>query len=149
MKLSTKGRYAVRAMIDLAIHAEEGPVARADISCRQDISADYMARLFINLQDAGLVRGIKGPGGGYMLMRSPSEISVGDIVRAVEGPIALVSCVEPGGERACEYADRCVTRQIWQRASEAIADVLNGITLEELSAQACDLGEAFVRKCPG
>ena len=149
MRLSTKGRYAVRAMMDLAVHNAEGPVTRADIACRQDLSADYIAQLFAKLQDAGLVRGVKGPGGGYVLDKQPTDIRVGDIIRAVEGPIALVDCVGPAGDKACEHTDYCVTRKLWQAASDAISEVLNGITLEELRTEACELGEiGLVADCP-
>lgn len=137
MRLSTKGRYAVRAMVDLALHDQQAPTPRAEIANRQDLSADYIAQLFLDLQEAGLVRGVKGPGGGYVLEKDPEEIRVGDIIRAVEGPIALVDCVAPGEASSCPLASQCVTRQLWQKASDAISETLNNITLEDLRAQAC------------
>lgn len=139
MRLSTRGRYAVRAMVDLALYGGDGPVPRADIASRQDISGDYIAQIFQDLQRAGLVRGVKGPGGGYLLERKPSEICVSEIVWAGEGPLALVDCVGPEGADACELYEQCVTRQLWKKASEAIAETLNGVTLEDLRAQACEL----------
>jgi Rrf2 family protein len=139
MQLSTRGRYAVRAMVDLALHAEGGPVSRAEIARRQGISPDYIAQLFLRLQRAGLVRGIRGPGGGYVLGRDAAEIRVGDIVRTVEGPMALVGCVESGGEVACSRAGGCVTRRLWQRVSEAISETLNGVTLADLCVEAHEL----------
>lgn len=138
MRISTKGRYAVRAMLDLALHGQEGPVRRVDIADRQHISANYIAQLFLDLQEAGLVVSVKGPGGGYVLAKSPADIRVGDIIRAVEGPIALVECVAPS-EEPCPLASDCVTRKIWKEASEAISEVLNGITLDDLRLQACQL----------
>lgn len=139
MRLSTRGRYAVRAMVDLALYSGEGPVPRADIAARQDISGDYIAQIFQDLQKAELVRGVKGPGGGYLLMREPADICIGDIVWAVEGPPALVDCVGPEGADACEQYDQCVTRVLWEKATQAITETLNAITLEDLCAQACDL----------
>lgn len=136
MRLSTRGRYAVRAMADVALHAGEGPVPRSEIARRQGISPDYIAHLFRKLERAGLVQGMKGPAGGYCLGRHPSEITVGEIVRAVEGPVALVHCVAPGGEKRCPRAGVCPTRCLWQKASAAIADVLDHVTLQDLCAQA-------------
>ena len=95
MRISTRGRYALRAMIDLAQHGGSDPVSRQDMSDRQEISADYVAQIFRHLQTAGLVEGVKGPGGGYRLTRDPTLIRAGDVVRAVEGPIAVVRCTLP------------------------------------------------------
>jgi Rrf2 family protein len=126
-------------MVDLALYGGDGPVPRADIAARQELSGDYLAQIFQDLQQAGLVRGVKGPGGGYLLVREPAEICVGEIVWAVEGPLALVDCVGPEGADTCELYDRCVTRHLWEKATEAISETLNGITLEDLRAQACEL----------
>jgi Rrf2 family cysteine metabolism transcriptional repressor len=141
MRMSTRGRYALRAMLDLALHNNEGPVLRHDIATRQEISADYVAQLFQHLCVVGLVKGVKGPGGGYQLARDPSAIRVGDIVRAVEGPIAAVQCAQP----ACHRAEGCTTRLLWTRLSEVIAQFLDAITLKELCDQARQLnpGSAF------
>ncbi|MGC8945390.1 MAG: RrF2 family transcriptional regulator [Anaerolineae bacterium] len=141
MRLSTQGRYAVRAMADVALHAHEGPVPRAEIARRQGISPDYIAQLFRQLERAGLVQGVKGPRGGYRLTRPPSEITVGEIVRAVEGPIALVHCVAPDGERRCRRAECCVTRRLWQQVSAAVADILDGVTLQDLCDQTMEEGQ--------
>jgi len=123
-------------MVDLALHSHEGPVSRADIARRQGISPDYIAQLFLRLQRAGLVRGIKGRSGGYVLGRDPAEIRIGEIVRLAEGPVARTDCTEPGGETACPRAKECVTRRLWLRASEALAQTLNGVTLADLCAEA-------------
>ena len=141
MRMSTRGRYALRAMLDLALYSDEGPVLRHDIATRQEISADYVAQLFQHLCAAGLVKGVKGPGGGYLLAHAPSTIRVGDIVRAVEGPIAAVQCVTatPGNQPTCRRAEGCTTRLLWVRLSEVIAQFLDAITLKELCEQAQQL----------
>jgi Rrf2 family protein len=95
MRISTHGRYALRAMVDPAQPGGNGPVSRQDISERQEISADYLAQLFMDPQAAGLVEGVKGPGGGYRLIQDPSQIRAGDVVRAVEGPVPVVACTLP------------------------------------------------------
>jgi Rrf2 family protein len=147
MRMSTRGRYALRAMLDLALHNDEGPVLRHDIATRQEISADYVAQLFQHLCVVGLVKGVKGPGGGYRLARDPSVIRVGDIVRAVEGPIAPVQCaaVTPGSHSTCHRAEGCTTRLLWARLSGVIAQFLDAITLKELCDQARQInsGSAF------
>ncbi len=135
MKLSTRSRYAVRAMLDLALHESEEPVPRADIARRQGISADYIAHLFRQLEQAGLVRSRKGPAGGYLLGKDPARITVGEIIRAVEGPVALVSCVEKNGHLACARAEDCVARQLWRKVSLTLAETLNGVTLQDLCTQ--------------
>ncbi len=140
IRVSTKGRYALRAMVDLATHTDNGPVARRDIAERQDISADYVAQLFRPLQDAGLVEGIKGPGGGYRLTRAPGDIRVRDVVEAVEGPLALAPCEDRRQGTPCPRADHCATRGLWERLSEAITDLLDAYTLQDLRSEAEALG---------
>ncbi len=132
MQISTRGRYALRAIIDLALHADDGPVLRRDIAARQEISADYVAQLFRHLRTAGLVKGIKGPGGGYILARDATTISAGDVVQAVEGPIAVTNCVVPGNTSNCRRVEECVARAVWQRVSQAMEGVLNEISLADL-----------------
>ncbi len=132
IRISTRGRYALRAIIDLALHADEEPVLRQEIAERQAISADYVAQLFRQLGVAGLVEGVKGPGGGYVLARDAATISVGDVVRAVEGPVAVVHCALPGDEPACNRVDRCVTHLLWKRLSAVISEFLDAVTLQDL-----------------
>lgn len=138
MRISTRGRYALRAMIDLAQHGSQRPVARQDIAERQDISADYLAQLFTPLQTVGLVEGVKGPGGGYRLARDPARIRAGDVFRAVEGSVAVVrctlSCPDEGPE--CKRVNRCVTHLLWNRVSDAVTDVLDSVTLSDLADEA-------------
>jgi len=144
MRISTRGRYALRAMVDLALHAGEVPVSRQDIAGRQEISADYVAQLFRRLHAAGLVEGLKGPGGGYRLARDAATISAGDVVRAVEGPIAVVHCVEPGNEPSCNRVDRCVAHLLWKRLSATMTEFLDSVTLKDLcdeARQLCREGE--------
>ena len=139
MRISTRGRYALRAMIDLALHTDEGTVSRQDIAERQAISSDYVAQLFRRLHAAGLVEGVKGPGGGYRLVRDAASIRAGDVVRAVEGPVALVHCVTPGDEPSCNRVDHCATRLLWKRLSETVTEFLDSITLQDLCNDARQL----------
>ncbi len=141
MRISTRGRYALRAMVDLAQHGGKDPVSRQDISERQEISADYLAQLFTHLQAAGLVEGVKGPGGGYRLLHDPAQIRAGDVIRAVEGPVAVVYCTLPFSDEdpACSRVDRCVTHRLWKRVSEAVAEVLDSVTLRDLADEAGQL----------
>ena len=136
MRISTRGRYALRAMVDLALHTDDAPVLRRDIAVRQEISADYVAQLFRQLGAAGVVKGVKGPGGGYTLARDATTISVGDIVRAVEGPIAVVNCVASDDNLSCRQGDQCVARSVWQRVTQAIEDALDKISLADLRDEA-------------
>ncbi len=138
MRISTRGRYALRAMVDLAQHGSSGPVARQDIAERQEISADYLAQLFVPLQAAALVEGVKGPGGGYRLARDPAEILAGDVFRAVEGPVAVVHCTMPCPDEdpACTRVDRCVTHLLWNEVSDAVRKVLDSVTLQKLADEA-------------
>jgi Rrf2 family protein len=130
-------------MLDLALHEGAGPVPRRTIVARQGFSSAYVAHLFRRLQAAGLVKGVKGPGGGYVLARPTASISAGDVVRAVEGPIAVVRCVAPGGEQLCTRTEECVTRTLWQRLSATVAGFLDAITLQDL----CDeVQEAAARE---
>jgi Rrf2 family protein len=125
-------------MVDLAQHGDGNPVPRQEIAERQEVSAEYIAQLFRVLQSAGLVEGVKGPGGGYRLARDATKISAGDVVQAVEGQVAVVRCVLPGrdGEPACDRVDRCVTHLLWERLSETVTEVLNSVTLRDLADQA-------------
>jgi Rrf2 family cysteine metabolism transcriptional repressor len=142
MQISTKGRYALRAMIDLGLHMEQGPVLRNDIAERQEISPHYIAQLFVELRKKGFIESVKGPGGGYALAQDADEIRAGDIIRAVEGPIVLVQCVGPNSEGACPRMDGCVTYLLWKRLSKTIEEVLDSITLQDLCDQAREFAKA-------
>ena len=138
MRLSTAGRYALRAMVDLARHDGEGPVLRRDIAQRQELSSDYLAQLFVKLKRAGLVESVMGPGGGYVLAQPANEIRAGDVLRAVEEPLSLIQCLEEGQERPCPRMAKCVTRVLWQRMGHAMIEVLDSVTLAELREMSHD-----------
>ena len=132
MRLSTKGRYAVMAMADLARHGgSQRAVTLAEIAQRQDISLPYLEQLFARLRRRGLVKGVRGPGGGYRLARSPAETAIGEIVSAVDEPLKAVRCNSgpigcmPGGER-------CLTHDLWDDLGRHIHDYLAGVTLEDV-----------------
>jgi Rrf2 family iron-sulfur cluster assembly transcriptional regulator len=133
MRLSTVGRYALRAMVDLAQHEGKGPVLRKDIAQRQEISSDYLAQLFAKLRRAGLVESVLGPGGGYVLAKRPGEISAGDVLRAVDESLDPAPCVGAKEPDACQRTECCSTHKLWQRVTEAIGDVVDGVTLADLS----------------
>jgi Rrf2 family protein len=134
LRISTRGRYALRAAVELAAHADDEPVLRRDIAERQGISANYVAQLFRPLCAAGLVEAIKGPGGGYRLARRPAMIRAGDVVRAAEGPIAVVECCLPEKALACERREGCPTRPLWMELSRIMTDYLDSVTLKDLCA---------------
>ena len=132
MKLTTKGRYAVTAMLDLALHFEKGAVTLADIARRQGISLSYLEQLFAKLRRNGLVDSVRGPGGGYNLAKEPARISVADIVVAINENIDATRC---GGEKNCHGDETCLTHQLWEDLSVQIYDFLNGISLGDLVAK--------------
>ena len=135
MRLSTLGRYALRAMVDLAQHQDQGPVLRKEIAERQELSSNYLAQLFARLGRAGLVKSVFGPGGGYVLARSAKEISAGDVLRAVEESLAPVFCVDCDEEEMCHRAEGCPTRPVWRRLGDQVTQTLDSITLAELCEQ--------------
>ena len=126
MRLSTKGRYAVTAMLDLAIHHGEGAVTLAEISAAQGISLSYLEQLFARLRKNGLVEGIRGPGGGYRLSRAPDEISVADVIDAIGEGIDVTLC---SGNEDCQEGERCLTHELWQQLGSKIYEFLNSVTL--------------------
>jgi len=132
VKLSTKGRYGLRAMIDLARYSEEEPVSISSIAARQDISERYLEQLVGMLKKAGLVRSIRGAAGGYVLARGTGEISVGDVLRALEGSLEPVRCAAFYSEEGCMAADGCVTKYVWQKINESINDTVDHMMLDEL-----------------
>jgi Rrf2 family protein len=132
MKLSTKGRYGLRAVLDLAVHADEEAVALSQIAERQQISMNYLEQLIAKLKKAGIVTGIRGAQGGYMLARPADEVSVGDILRALEGDLNPVDCSEVNSDSICNHSDSCVTKYVWKRISDSINEAVDGIRLSEL-----------------
>ena len=135
MKLSTKGRYGLRLMLDLALHREEGWLPVNDISKRQNISFPYVEQLITKLRKAGLVESIRGPQGGYRLCKSPLEISAGEIIRIVEGPIEIVFCagLKKNAKEECDRIGECATQLLWTKVSRKIADMLDEVSLEDLA----------------
>jgi len=130
MKLSTKGRYAARAMLDLAFHYGEGPILLKDIAKRQQISERYLEHLITPIKAAGLVTSMRGARGGFTLAKPPSQIRLSEIIQIVEGSIAPVECVDDPD--ICSRADLCVTRDIWTEMQKAMSGVLESTTLQDL-----------------
>jgi Rrf2 family cysteine metabolism transcriptional repressor len=136
MRLSTVGRYALRAMVDLAYHGTEEPLPRYEIAARQEVSEQYLAQLFLKLKHAGLLESVRGPGGGYRLALEPDEITAGDVLRAVEETLAPVFCVGDGEDAVCHRADGCPTHWLWGCLGDAIRETLDSVTLADLCAHA-------------
>jgi Rrf2 family transcriptional regulator, iron-sulfur cluster assembly transcription factor len=130
MKLSTKGRYAVTAMMDLAIHDKIGPVTLADISQCQGISLSYLEQLFAKLRKQGLVEGVRGPGGGYRLARRADQITVANIITAVDENVDITRC---RGHEDCQDGERCLTHELWNDLSNRLYEFLDGITLDQFA----------------
>ena len=130
MRVSTRGRYGTRLMVDLAQHFADGPIPLAEIAKRQDLSAKYLEQLIILLKGAGLIRSARGRRGGYMLARKPEDISVGEIVETLEGKLAVVDCVtEP---ELCHRSPECPTREIWVGATDVLKNQLFSLTLQDI-----------------
>jgi Rrf2 family transcriptional regulator, iron-sulfur cluster assembly transcription factor len=129
MRLTTKGRFAVTAMLDLALNGNAGPVTLAGISARQKISLSYLEQLFGKLRRRQLVESVRGPGGGYHLARDASLVSVADIVRAVEEPIDSTQC---GGRENCHDNQRCMTHDLWEELNSTVYGFLDGVKLSHL-----------------
>ncbi len=132
MKLTSKGRYAVTAMLDVALHSQQGPVSLYDISVRQEISLSYLEQLFSKLRKQGLVESIRGPGGGYRLGKDANDIAVGEVIAAVNESIDATKC---NGKADCQGGEKCLTHNLWQDLSDRISNFLNSITLGELMAK--------------
>ena len=132
MRLTTKGRYAVTAMLDVALHESFGPVNLMDISKRQGISLAYLEQLFLRLRKEGLIASSRGPGGGYRLQQSRSDISVADVIRAVDEQVDATRC---GGHKNCQADERCLTHDLWEDLSLHITNFLSDISLSDLVQQ--------------
>ena len=140
MKISTKGRYALRLMLDVALHSHGAAVPLRDVAQRQEISDKYLEQIVTQLSRAGLVRSVRGAGGGYLLTREPEEYTVGEILRVLEGNLAPVSCVD--GSDCCDRVDHCVTVDVWRQIQEAVSSVVDRLTLAALVRR-------YHEKCPG
>ena len=142
MKLLTKGRYGLRAMIDLARYSEVEPVSINSIAARQNISERYLEQLVALLRKAGLVKSIRGATGGYILAKDAAEISVGDILRALEGSLEPVKCAAFYSEEGCMASDGCVTKYVWQKINDSINETVNQMMLDELVQESKNLNPA-------
>ncbi|MBW1842497.1 MAG: Rrf2 family transcriptional regulator [Deltaproteobacteria bacterium] len=138
MKLSTKSRYGIRMLVDLARYHERGPISIGEISKRQDISVKYLEQLIRPLQRAKLVKSVRGVKGGHMLAKGPHEITMGEIVRLFEGQVDLVKCISLPGN--CHMSKDCRVRLAWQVATQAMFEKLDAITIADLVA---DISESF------
>lgn len=150
MKLSTKGRYGLRAMIDMARYSESEPVSIGSIAARQDISERYLEQLMAMMKKAGLVKSIRGAGGGYVLAKDMKEISVGDVLRALEGSLEPVKCAAFYSDEGCIASDGCVTKYVWQRINDSINEAVDEMKLYELvqeSRQINPEGECAGSQC--
>ena len=132
MKISTKGRYGLRALIDLAQYSEIEPVSINSIAMRQGISERYLEQLMTLMKKAGLIKSIRGAGGGYVLAKEIEEITVGDVLRALEGNLQPVECAAFSQEDTCEASGVCVTKYVWQRINESINKTVDEISLKQL-----------------
>lgn len=133
MKLSTKGRYGLRAVLDIAINSKEDVVPLSEIALRQDISISYLEQLMSKLKKAGVVSSIRGAQGGYRLGKDPDKLSVGEILRALEGSLDPVDCAVITGEGdSCNSSDNCVTKHVWMRISNSINNAVDTLMLSEL-----------------
>jgi Rrf2 family protein len=130
MKLSTRGRYGLRALLDLALHQGAGLVRLKDIAGRQDISLHYLERLIAPLIAAGLVKSTRGARGGVLLIKAPSQVKLSEVIQALEGSIAPVGCVN--NPALCQRSALCVTRDVWSELMEAMVQVLDATTLQDL-----------------
>ncbi|MGB9803000.1 RrF2 family transcriptional regulator [Desulfofundulus sp.] len=136
MRLSTRGHYGLKAMFDLAQHYGTEPIPLKSVAERQNLSEHYLEQLIARLRKAGLVKSVRGAQGGYILAREPEKIKVGDIIRALEGPIAPVECVKEVDPKECDQADYCISRTVWARVRDSIAEVLDSISLADMCRDA-------------
>ena len=133
MKISTKGRYALRLMLDLAIHQADGPVSLKTISTRQGVTVKYLEQIVPCLSRAGYLKSFRGVGGGYQLAKDPEEYRIGDILRAAETSLAPTACIT--GSQSCDRCDECLTRPFWIGLDQAIAQYVDSVTLADLLNQ--------------
>ncbi len=132
LKISTKGRYGLRALIDLAVYSEVEPVSIGSIATRQGLSERYLEQLMTLMKKAGLIKSIRGASGGYVLAKDVNDISVGDILRALEGKLEPVECAAYQEHETCQAADVCVTKYVWKKINESINRTVNEISLKQL-----------------
>ena len=146
MRLSTKGRYAVMAMVDLAFHSAGKPVALSEIALRQDISLSHLEQLFAKLRRGGLVRSVRGPGGGYMLSRSINDTRIADIILAVDEPIRATRCPAGTGRGCKKDKSRCLTHDLWEELGNQIHRYLSSVSLADVCEKRVLVHEPPVRE---
>lgn len=133
MKLSTRGRYGLRALLDLAVHYKQGPIALGEIANRQDISANYLEQVFSDLRKAGIVKSVKGPQGGYCLLNETREISVKDILKVLEGELVLAEeQIQEDSPDTLKKVQQCLQACVWNKLNQNLSTILTEITLEDL-----------------
>ena len=138
IKISTQGRYGLRALVDLAVHENEGAIPLREISQREEISERYLEQLFAKLRKSGIVKSIRGAHGGYQLNREPAEITVAEVMRVLEGTLAPVDCTLENGN-GCSFINKCVTHEIWMEIKEKIEEVVENKTLQDLKERAIEI----------
>lgn len=136
MKLSTRGRYGLKAMFQLSLYYGEGPISLKQIADKQGLSENYLEQLFSILRKEGLVKSVRGAQGGYMLSREPKNITVGQVLRCLEGNMAPSDCVIDGEEIECEREEICVTKLVWIKIKDSIDEVIDSITLQDMKNDA-------------
>ena len=141
MRISTKGQYGLRAMVDLAVHSTDTPISLSSIAQRQELSLGYMEQVFSVLRKAGLVNSIKGAQGGYVLADNPANITVGDVLRVLEGDLNVVDDEQEAHEKSIEY---CIKTIVWDKMNESLNKVADSITLEDLVTQYHKLRDSWV-----
>lgn len=141
MKISTKGRYGIRAMLDLTIHSNADKVALNSIAERQDISVNYLEQVFSTLRKAGLVKSIKGAQGGYILGHHPSKITVGEILRTLEGDLLIVGELEQTKDGTQNNFESCIRTVVWNKIEESINQIVDSLTLEDLATEYSKLND--------
>lgn len=132
MKISTKGRYGLEALLDLAIHSTDGHVNIRSIAERCGKSEAYIMQIFILLRKAGIVESIRGAQGGYRLAKEPANITVGDVLNVLEGPLAPVACIIPDTKQPCDRYDNCATRAVWEKIMDSLNNLVTAITIADL-----------------
>ena len=138
MRLTTKGQYAVRAMVNLACHATDRPISLKDISADEGISLAYLEQLFVKLRKGNIVRSVRGPGGGYVLARDPVDINVAEVIIVVEEPLNPVACLDEDSD--CDRAETCITQRVWKGLGDRIKEFLSSVTIEELMHEVVGTG---------
>jgi Rrf2 family protein len=131
VKVSTKGDYGVRALVELAHRYGQGPVQSAEIAARQEIPEPYLDQLLTQLRRAGFIRSVRGPQGGHALIREPDEVKLSEVMSALEGSLAPIACVDD--PEACTRSGGCVQREVWERVRDATVEILNGVSIADLA----------------